>query len=59
MQDTETTFRYVSTLKLVRVQMDQTGSYMVIVSNEDDNDEVVFHLEVKGQSDRQIERQND
>lgn len=35
--------------------MDQTGSYTVIVSNEDDNDEAIFHLEVKGQADRQIE----
>ncbi|KAL7389242.1 hypothetical protein ABVT39_000342 [Epinephelus coioides] len=39
--------RYVSTLTLVRVQMDQTGSYTAIVSNEDDAEEVIFNLEVK------------
>ncbi|XP_069030953.1 platelet-derived growth factor receptor beta-like isoform X1 [Embiotoca jacksoni] len=39
--------RYVSTLTLVRVQMDQTGSYTATVSNDDDFDEVVFDLEVK------------
>ncbi|XP_040006947.1 platelet-derived growth factor receptor beta-like [Xiphias gladius] len=39
--------RYVSTLTLVRVQMDQTGSYTATVSNEDDVDEVIFNLEVK------------
>lgn len=39
--------RYVSTLTLVRVQMDQTGSYTATVSNEDDVEEVVFNLEIK------------
>ncbi|XP_074528109.1 platelet-derived growth factor receptor beta-like isoform X2 [Halichoeres trimaculatus] len=39
--------RYVSTLRLVRVQMDQKGSYTVAVSNEDDFQEVTFTLEVK------------
>ncbi|KAM7373801.1 hypothetical protein PAMP_006504 [Pampus punctatissimus] len=39
--------RYVSTLTLVRVQMDQTGSYTVSVSNDDNTEEVVFYLEVK------------
>ncbi|XP_054481620.1 platelet-derived growth factor receptor beta-like isoform X2 [Anoplopoma fimbria] len=39
--------RYVSTLTLVEVQMDQTGSYTATVSNEDDVEEVFFHLEVK------------
>ncbi|XP_078028845.1 platelet-derived growth factor receptor beta-like isoform X2 [Epinephelus lanceolatus] len=39
--------RYVSKLTLVRVQMDQTGSYTAIVSNEDDAEEVIFNLEVK------------
>ncbi|XP_030010097.1 platelet-derived growth factor receptor beta-like isoform X2 [Sphaeramia orbicularis] len=39
--------RYVSTLTLVRVQMDQAGSYTATVSNEDDTSEVVFVLEVK------------
>lgn len=39
--------RYTSTLTLVRVQMDQTGSYTATVSNDDDIEEVVFELEVK------------
>ncbi|XP_023283929.1 platelet-derived growth factor receptor beta-like [Seriola lalandi dorsalis] len=39
--------RYVSTLTLVRVQMDQTGNYTATVSNDDDVDEIVFKLEVK------------
>ncbi|XP_018517468.1 platelet-derived growth factor receptor beta isoform X2 [Lates calcarifer] len=39
--------RYVSTLMLVRVQMDQTGNYKATISNDDDSDEVVFNLEVK------------
>lgn len=39
--------RYVSTVTLVRVQMDQSGSYTATVSNDDDAAEVVFYLEVK------------
>ncbi|XP_051250735.1 platelet-derived growth factor receptor beta isoform X2 [Dicentrarchus labrax] len=39
--------RYLSTLTLVRVRMDQTGSYTVTVSNDDDVDNIVFNLEVK------------
>ncbi|XP_063751235.1 platelet-derived growth factor receptor beta-like isoform X3 [Eleginops maclovinus] len=39
--------RYVSTLMLVRVRLDQTGSYTASVSNEDEVEEVVFNLEVK------------
>ncbi|XP_078100664.1 platelet-derived growth factor receptor beta-like isoform X2 [Sander vitreus] len=39
--------RYVSTLTLVRVRMNQTGSYTATVSNDDDEEEVVFNLEVK------------
>lgn len=39
--------RYVSTLRLIRVQLDQTGSYVATASNEDDEDEVVFQLDVK------------
>lgn len=31
--------------------MDQTGSYTATASNEDDNEEVVFNLEVKGQAE--------
>ncbi|CAK6981358.1 platelet-derived growth factor receptor beta-like [Scomber scombrus] len=51
--------RYVSTVTLVRVQMDQTGSYTATVSNDDDIAEVVFYLEVKGQRDKQeIEETN-
>ncbi|XP_045896924.1 platelet-derived growth factor receptor beta-like [Micropterus dolomieu] len=52
---TETTFvntthltgsRYMSTLTLVRVQMNQTGRYTATVSNDDDEEEIVFNLEV-------------
>nr|XP_043873916.1 platelet-derived growth factor receptor beta-like [Solea senegalensis] len=39
--------RYFSKLMLVHVQMDQTGSYVATVSNDDDIAEVVFKLEVK------------
>ena len=39
----------MSTLTLVRVQMDQTGSYTATASNDDDIEEVIFNLEVKGQ----------
>lgn len=39
--------RYVSTLTLVRVQMDQTGSYTATASNDDDEEEVVFYLQVE------------
>ncbi|KAM4544457.1 platelet-derived growth factor receptor beta-like isoform 3-T4 [Odontesthes bonariensis] len=39
--------RYWSTLTLVRLQMDQTGSYKATASNDDDFKEVVFDLEVK------------
>ncbi|XP_041863679.1 platelet-derived growth factor receptor beta-like isoform X2 [Melanotaenia boesemani] len=39
--------RYMSTLTLRRLQMDQTGSYTATASNEDDSDEVIFYLEVK------------
>lgn len=52
-------YRYVSTLTLVRVQMDQTGSYAAVASNEDDEEEVVFSLEVKGQTGRHRERERD
>uniref|UniRef100_A0A8C2Z0L1 receptor protein-tyrosine kinase n=1 Tax=Cyclopterus lumpus TaxID=8103 RepID=A0A8C2Z0L1_CYCLU len=38
---------YVSKLTLVRVQMDQMGSYTATASNEDAVEEVFFHLEVK------------
>lgn len=41
--------RFFNTLTLVRVHLDQTGSYTVTVSNEDDAAEVVFNLEIKGQ----------
>uniref|UniRef100_A0A3Q3Q6T5 receptor protein-tyrosine kinase n=1 Tax=Monopterus albus TaxID=43700 RepID=A0A3Q3Q6T5_MONAL len=39
--------RYVTTLTLVRVQMDQTGSYMATVFNDDAAEEAVFNLEIK------------
>ncbi|XP_030603091.1 platelet-derived growth factor receptor beta-like isoform X2 [Archocentrus centrarchus] len=39
--------RYVSKLMLVRVQMDQTGSYTATISNDDDIKEVTFNLEVQ------------
>ncbi|KAM3602102.1 uncharacterized protein V6R79_024362 [Siganus canaliculatus] len=39
--------RYLSTLRLVPVQLDQKGSYTVTVSNDDDVEEVVFTLEVE------------
>ncbi|XP_063343755.1 platelet-derived growth factor receptor beta-like [Pelmatolapia mariae] len=39
--------RYVSTLTLVRVQMDQTGSYTATISNDDDIREATFNLEVQ------------
>ncbi|CAB1421741.1 unnamed protein product [Pleuronectes platessa] len=39
--------RYETTLTLVRVPMDQTGSYTATVSNDDGIEEVVFNLEVK------------
>ena len=39
----------MSTLTLVQVQTDQTGSYTATVSNDDDTDEIIFNLEVKGQ----------
>ncbi|XP_073336235.1 platelet-derived growth factor receptor beta-like [Pagrus major] len=39
--------RYVSTLTLVRVQMDQTGRYTATASNDDDLEEGIFNLEVK------------
>ncbi|KAK2882351.1 platelet-derived growth factor receptor beta-like isoform X1 [Channa argus] len=41
--------RYMSTLTLVRVQMDQTGKYTVTVSNEDEVSVIVFSLEIKAQ----------
>uniref|UniRef100_H3CQ90 receptor protein-tyrosine kinase n=1 Tax=Tetraodon nigroviridis TaxID=99883 RepID=H3CQ90_TETNG len=39
--------RYVSTLKLVRVRLDQSGSYGAAAHNQDAEEEVLFHLEVK------------
>ncbi|KAM9728612.1 platelet-derived growth factor receptor beta-like isoform 2-T3 [Menidia menidia] len=39
--------RYWSTLTLARLQMNQTGSYKVTASNDDDFKEVIFDLEVK------------
>lgn len=39
--------RYVNTLTLVRVQLDQMGSYTAIASNEDDVQELDFYLQVE------------
>ncbi|XP_077448241.1 platelet-derived growth factor receptor beta-like [Stigmatopora argus] len=39
--------RYVSTLTLPRVRLDQTGSYTARVYNEDDQEKVVLYLQVK------------
>ncbi|XP_068187623.1 platelet-derived growth factor receptor beta-like isoform X2 [Antennarius striatus] len=39
--------RYLSILTLIRVQMEQMGTYTAIASNEDDVEEVAFNLEVK------------
>ena len=49
----------MNTLTLVRVQMDQAGSYAAVASNEDDEEEVVFSLEVKGQTGRRRERETE
>lgn len=43
----------MSTLTLVRVQMNQTGRYTATVSNDDDEEEIVFNLEVTGETDRE------
>uniref|UniRef100_A0A4W4G3R0 receptor protein-tyrosine kinase n=1 Tax=Electrophorus electricus TaxID=8005 RepID=A0A4W4G3R0_ELEEL len=42
--------RYISTLTLVRVRLDQKGHYTIHVSNEDDSKEMTFDLEVKGEN---------
>ena len=47
---------YLSTLTLVRVRMEQRGSYTATVANDDEVREVVFDLQVTGQSSRQIKR---
>ncbi|XP_061607443.1 platelet-derived growth factor receptor beta-like isoform X2 [Phyllopteryx taeniolatus] len=39
--------RYVSTLTLARVRLEQTGSYAASVYNEDDRQEVLFYLQVQ------------
>ncbi|XP_055370454.1 platelet-derived growth factor receptor beta-like isoform X3 [Betta splendens] len=39
--------RYLNTLTLVRVQLDQRGSYKVTVTNEDDIMMLIFNLEIK------------
>lgn len=39
--------RYMSKLTLVRVRLDQAGSYTATGSNEDGSEEVVFNLEIK------------
>ncbi|KAI4872759.1 hypothetical protein NFI96_027001, partial [Prochilodus magdalenae] len=39
--------RYISTLTLVRIRLEQKGYYSVQVTNEDDSKEMIFDLEVK------------
>ncbi|XP_022521307.2 platelet-derived growth factor receptor beta [Astyanax mexicanus] len=39
--------RYISTLTLVRIRMEQKGYYTIHVDNEDDSKEMTFDLEVK------------
>ncbi|XP_049598028.1 platelet-derived growth factor receptor beta [Syngnathus scovelli] len=39
--------RYVSTLSLARVRLEQTGSYAARIYNEDDQEEVFFYLQVQ------------
>lgn len=41
--------RYVSTLTLVRIRLEQKGYYTVHVANEDDSKEMTFDLLVKGE----------
>ncbi|XP_030621486.1 platelet-derived growth factor receptor beta [Chanos chanos] len=44
-QEEET--RYISTLTLVRIRMEQRGFYTIHVENEDDSKEMTFDLEIK------------
>uniref|UniRef100_A0AAY4CR91 receptor protein-tyrosine kinase n=1 Tax=Denticeps clupeoides TaxID=299321 RepID=A0AAY4CR91_9TELE len=46
-QESET--RYISTLTLVRIRMDQRGIYSAHVANGDDTKEITFDLEVRGE----------
>lgn len=43
--------RYVSTLTLHQVQLDQTGTYTATASNEDSREDVIFYLQVTGERD--------
>uniref|UniRef100_A0A671KVL7 receptor protein-tyrosine kinase n=1 Tax=Sinocyclocheilus anshuiensis TaxID=1608454 RepID=A0A671KVL7_9TELE len=47
-QENET--RFVSTLTLVRIRLEQMGLYTVSVQNQDDFKELTFDLEVKGET---------
>uniref|UniRef100_A0A8C1P610 receptor protein-tyrosine kinase n=1 Tax=Cyprinus carpio TaxID=7962 RepID=A0A8C1P610_CYPCA len=47
-QENET--RFVSTLTLVRIRLEQMGLYTVSVQNEDDFKDLTFDLEVKGET---------
>lgn len=40
--------RYISTLTLVRIRLEQRGYYTVYVSNGDDSKKMTFDLVVKG-----------
>lgn len=46
--------RYISTLTLVRIRLEQKGFYTVHVANEDDSKEMTFDLVVKGEKVRQL-----
>ncbi|XP_019747486.1 platelet-derived growth factor receptor beta-like isoform X2 [Hippocampus comes] len=39
--------RYVSTLTLARVRLEQTGSYTASIFNEDEREDVIFYLQVR------------
>lgn len=41
--------RYISTLTLVRIRLQQKGYYTIHVANEDDSKEMTFDLVVKGE----------
>lgn len=42
--------RYVTILTLVRVRTEQTGTYTLLITNEDDVKEVTFALDVQGKN---------
>uniref|UniRef100_A0A673GHB4 receptor protein-tyrosine kinase n=1 Tax=Sinocyclocheilus rhinocerous TaxID=307959 RepID=A0A673GHB4_9TELE len=46
--------RFVSTLTLVRIQLEQMGLYTISVQNQDDFKELTFDLEVKGETNQYL-----